>query len=371
MDISKREFLAAGLGVGLGAGLASDASAQPTPEAGAAVGRGGIPVGDVDVQGAGRGAWQNSGKQPSSVDMNYKPRRINKVIELWEDGQPAYFTNSGLRPGMDAYAQGKKMAGTFADLIFYGAEHAPLDFTDLANFMCGLKDGGPTKSGHVMPAVVVEVPCVGLNEQYALANSWIVGNVLDLGAMGVVIDHARDPMAMEVYCQIAARYSFDDHPNTATVPRQGLGLRTQEAYIAATLWGISVYKYLNIADVWPLNPRGEIMIGCKIDDKLVDANMEKVLATQGLAFAQWGVNTQSVLGLGAFPEDHPGGRIQRTAEQTATLNAIADKVRAECKKNNLKFIGGANEIKNGAMLLTGGEPGAVAGRELTKRKMPV
>jgi 4-hydroxy-2-oxoheptanedioate aldolase len=323
------------------------------------------------VQGAGRGAWQNSGKQTSSVDLNYQPRRINKVIELWEDGQPAYFTNSGLRPGIDAYAQGKKMAGTYADLIFYGMEHAPLDFTDLANFMCGLKDGGPTRSGHIMPAVVVEVPCLGLNEQYALANSWIINTVLDLGVMGFTIDHARDPMAMEVYCQMAARYSFDEHPNTDRVPRQGMGLRTQEAYIAAAFWGISVYKYLHIADVWPLNPRGEIIIGCKIDDKFVDANMEKTLATKGLAFAQWGVNTQSVLGLASFPEDHPGGRIQRTAEETARLNAISDKVRAECIKNRLKFVGGGNEVRNGAMLLSGSEAAAIAGRELTKRKMPV
>ena len=34
----------------------------------------------------------NTGKQTSSVDLNYKPRRFNKVIELWEDGQPAYYT---------------------------------------------------------------------------------------------------------------------------------------------------------------------------------------------------------------------------------------------------------------------------------------
>ena len=37
--------------------------------------------------------------QPSSVDLAYKPRRINKAIELWEDGQAVYYTGSGVNPG--------------------------------------------------------------------------------------------------------------------------------------------------------------------------------------------------------------------------------------------------------------------------------
>jgi 4-hydroxy-2-oxoheptanedioate aldolase len=369
MDIKKRDFLAAGLG--LGAGLAvSGAIAQPAAPAGAPVvpparGRGGLPAGDVDVMGLGRGISTNSGTQPSSVDPNYKPRRVNKVIELWEDGQPAYFTNSGMRPGVDAYAQGKKMAKTFADMIIYGLEHGPLDFTDFVNFMSGLKDGGPTASGHVTPTVVVEVPCTGRSAEYALANAWIITNLLDLGAHGIQIKHARDPKAIETYCQIAARYPFD-YPNTPKVPQQGLGMRGQTAPIASNLWGVPDYKYLHIADVWPLNPRGEILMGCSIQDKFGDANVEKILATKGLAFAEWGSSESalSVLGLAAYPEDHVSGRYALSPEQAATMKAVSDKVREECAKNKLKFLGGPE-------LRAGGEAGAIAGRETTKRKMPV
>jgi 4-hydroxy-2-oxoheptanedioate aldolase len=369
MDMKKRDFLAAGLG--LGAGLAaSGAMAQPTPApVSPSVGIGGIPGGDMDISGIGAGRWQNSGKQPSSVDLNYKPRRVNKVIELWEDGQPAYYTNSGMRPGMDAYAQGKKMAGTFADMILYGLEHGPLDFNDFVNFMCGLKDGGPTKSGHLTPTVIVELPFIGLNEQYALANSWVITNLLDLGAHGFHVCHARDPEAMEVYCQMAARYSFD-YPDTPKVPRQGLGLRGQAAPLAAALWGVSDAKYLHIADVWPLNPRGEILVGCKIEDKFANANMAKTLATKGLAFAEWGQSdqTQSLFGLAAYPEERVG-RAPRPAEEVAVINGVADKVRAFCRKNNVRIMGGG--IKEGAMFVAGSEAGAIAGRESTKRKMPV
>ena len=59
----------------------------------------------------------NAHVQPSSVDRNYKPRRINKAIELWEDGQPIYYGFSGMGPGVDPYAQGVKMARTYLDAI--------------------------------------------------------------------------------------------------------------------------------------------------------------------------------------------------------------------------------------------------------------
>jgi 4-hydroxy-2-oxoheptanedioate aldolase len=370
MDIKKRDFLTAGLSIGIGANfVASGANAQQTPAPHVPVlGRGGLPAGDEDIHGIGPGRWQNSGRQPSSVDRNYKPRRVNKVIELLEDGQPAFFTNSGMRPGMDAYAQGRKMAKTYCDLIIYGLEHGPLDFTDFVNFMCGLKDGGPTASGHVTPTVIVEVPCLGWTEEYALANSWIIANLLDLGAHGVHICHARDPGAIEVHCQIAARYPFD-YPNTPKVVRQGLGMRGQTAPIASNLWGVSDYKYLHIADVWPLNPRGEILVGCAIEDRVGIANAAKILATKGLAIAEWYHSEigLSVFGLAGYPEDH-SGNISFTPEQTATLNSFDERVRAECIKNNLKFKGSANI---GAMLLTGSEAAAIAARERSQRTMPV
>ncbi len=279
------------------------------------------------------------------------------------------------------------MAKTYADCINYGLEHGPLDFTVFSEFMRGLKDGGPTRSGHATPAVFVEAPCTGLNENYALANAWIIGNFLDLGAMGVHICHARDPQAIEVYCQMAARYSCD-YPNTPFVARQGMGLRGQGARQAAEVWGVSPAKYMHIADVWPLNPRGEIMMGCKIEDKFADANMKQTLATPGLAFAEWGPtdNSQSLFGLAVYDENAPAergpGSRHLTPEQTEVLDQVRAKVLAECKKNNVRFLNASSpdpnnpnyvitQIKDGAMLMGATEKITQIGREYTKRKMPV
>src|SRR6266436_3871586 len=123
MDIRKRDFLVAG--AALGAGIAaSNAIAQP---------RAPRPV--------------NSGAQPSTVDVGYKPRRLNKCIELWEDGQPMYYVSWGPSGDGDGYEMGKKMAQTWADCICIDLEHGCFDLADVRKFMRGLVDGGPTRSG--------------------------------------------------------------------------------------------------------------------------------------------------------------------------------------------------------------------------------
>jgi hypothetical protein len=45
------------------------------------------------------------------------------------------------------FEQGKKDAQTNGDYISYDMEHAPFDVAALAEYMRGLKAGGPTRSG--------------------------------------------------------------------------------------------------------------------------------------------------------------------------------------------------------------------------------
>src|ERR1700691_2340555 len=86
-----------------------------------------------------------------------KPKRTNRAIELLEQGQPIYYTgsHSGTEGSFD---QGKKDAQTWADYISYDMEHAPYDVKGLQEYMKGLVAGGPSRSGHRTPAVIVNVP---------------------------------------------------------------------------------------------------------------------------------------------------------------------------------------------------------------------
>ena len=95
MDIKKRDFLGLAAGVGAAAAMTATVQAQPAPR---------LP-GAIQV---GQRRMVNENKQPSTVDRNYKPRRLNKVIELWEDGQPMYYADSGLGTGRRSLCAGRE-----------------------------------------------------------------------------------------------------------------------------------------------------------------------------------------------------------------------------------------------------------------------
>src|SRR5207237_7052302 len=103
--------------------------------------------------------------------------RVNRAIELLADGQPIYYTGS--HEGTDgSFEQGVKDAQTWADYISYDMEHAPFDVKGLSLYMQGLVKGGPTKSGHKTPAVIVNVPVNGTDEASVRAKASMVRRVL-------------------------------------------------------------------------------------------------------------------------------------------------------------------------------------------------
>jgi len=366
MELKKRDFIAASFGVG--AGLATNLVASEARAQAAAI---------RENLGAPRpGEAINSGKQTSFVDLNYKPRRFNKVIELWEDGQPAYYTTVRPTRGVDSYELGKAMCKTWADMINYDMEHDLFDFRELRDFMQGLADGGGTRSGHRMPVVFVTCPVLGLSEEYMLANSWVLGQILDLGVTSIQLCHARDPKAIEVAAHQACRYPFD-YPGVPKLKRQGL--RGASAGIANKVWGMNNAQYVRIADLWPLNPKGEILFGLKVEDTFANANADVSMAIPGISFAEWGPtdNNYWLNGFDGLPLD--GSRFDET--KFPKMMAIHDKVLALCKKNNVKYLNLCNstpgfnnvhnQIRDGAMLMVGNEETVLMGREHTKRRMPI
>lgn len=290
----------------------------------------------------------------------YKPKRVNKAIELLEQGQPIYYTG-----GRGGYEEGKRMAQTWADYINYEMEHGALDFTALRAFMRGLVDGGPTKSGHRTPAVIVTLPVLGINEAHMNANFWVVQQALAAGIHGVLLCHARDPEAVKIFVR-ACRY-----PNAKPLsPIVGEGLlgNGSQSY-ASQIWGITPAEYLKKADPWPLNPEGELLLGLKIEDKHALANAEKVAAVPGIAFAEWGPGDMG-LSLG-LPDGH--GANETLHPEMAKARA---RVLAACKKYGLAFLNTVRPsdvekmIDEGVRIGSGGQEAAEKGRRYTKRQMP-
>lgn len=291
---------------------------------------------------------------------SYKPKRINKAIELLEQGQPIYYTG-----GHGGYDEGKRMANTWADYINYEMEHGSLDFTALRGFMKGLVDGGPTKSGHRTPAVIVTLPVLGINEAHMNANFWVVQQTLLAGVHGILLCHARDPKAIEYFVR-ACRY-----PNAKpVVPSLGEGLlgNGSQGY-ASQIWGITAAQYMKKADPWPLNPQGEFLLGLKIEDKYALANADKVASVPGIGFAEWGPGDMGISlnlpdGHGANETLHP-----EMAKARSTVLAATKKAKIAFL-NTVRPTDVEKMIDEGVRVGSGGEEAANKGRRYTKRTMP-
>src|SRR5438094_2481794 len=121
--------------------------------------------------------------------------RVNRAIELLQQGQPVYYTGSH-EGTSGSFEQGMKDAQTYADYISYDMEHAPYDIKGLADYMRGLVQGGPTKSGHRTPTVIVNVPVNGIDEAAVRANAWMFQQVLATGVHGIMLTHADSPGAV-------------------------------------------------------------------------------------------------------------------------------------------------------------------------------
>ncbi|HZS51768.1 MAG TPA: aldolase/citrate lyase family protein [Bryobacterales bacterium] len=288
-----------------------------------------------------------------------QPKHINKAIDLLSQGQPIYYTS-----GHGGYEEGVKMAQTWADYITYDMEHSPFDVAKLADFMRGLVKGGPTKSGHRTPAVIVTLPTDGTDEATMRANAWMVKQVLATGIHGILLCHADDPGAVRAFVE-SARFPFQ-HLGV----NEGLGEGRRGAHgtaSAARIWGISPKEYAQKADVWPLNPNGEIMLGLKIEDKRALANVDQSLKVPGLAFAEWGPGDMGY-SLG-FPENHD-------PPYPPEMIAARAKVLAACKANKLAFLNQVRPndvidmIREGVMIGASGPEAAEIGRKFTKRPQP-
>ena len=291
-------------------------------------------------------------------------KRINRAIELLEQGQPIYYT--GAHSGaVLTYEMGREMAHTWADYINVGMEHGAFDMAGLDQFMKGLVDAGPTNSGHRTPAIIVEVPVDGGSEDIIRYNAWQFRQILARGVHGIILCNAETPGAVRAFVE-SCRYTFQDIGVGELIGRGTRGAGAQGP--AGDIWGISPDEYLDKADPWPLNPNGELMLGLKIENKRALANAELSTRIPGIAYAEWGVGDMHMSHGYKTPQE------PRPPEIIAARNRVFQ----ACRDAGVIFLDSvrpenvAAMIDEGVMVCAGGsEETARIGRAHTGRKMPV
>ena len=289
-----------------------------------------------------------------------KPKRINRAIELLEAGQPIYYTG-----GRGGYDEGKKMAATKADYINYEMEHGAFDMKELRDFMRGLVDGGPTRTGHRTPAVIVTLPILGKDPAAMRANYWVAQQVMAAGVHGILLCHAENPEAVKIFVE-SLRYPFAEKHAGLDTGIRGNGSQN----FAAQIWGLQPNEYMLKADMWPLNKNGEVLLGVKIETPMAAENSEKTTRIPGIGFAEWGPGDQSFFLVGPPSLNSRGVR-----EDHPAMKKVRERVFKASKAANLFFLNSCNEqnvidmIKEGVMICTGGDtPAAEKGRQFSKRQ---
>ena len=248
--------------------------------------------------------------------------RINKCIELLEQGQTIFSIGA---PEL-SYEAGKEMAQTWADMIQFDFEHHAFDIVGLGKFMKGLRDGGPTPSGHPTPAVITTLPSNCMTAEEVIYNAWQIRHVLATGVHGILHTHTRSAEAVRAFVS-ASRYVFQTIGRDKGLPeglRGGGGQRD-----AAAIWGLDPVEYTRRADPWPLNPQGELMLGLKIEDRHCLPDADAIAAVPGLSFAEWGPGDMG-MSLGS-PDRHD-------PPYSPEMDDARNIVKGACDKAGLAFL---------------------------------
>ncbi len=191
--------------------------------------------------------------------------RLNGIIKQLEQGKNTFVS---FAPGDVGYAV--NAATEPYDGIVFEMEHGPYDIQALRNCMQYLLNRRQiVESGSIAPAVT---PMVRIPPNGSEMNQWIAKQVLDSGVFGIVWPHVST--VEEAYSAVAScRYARPDGA-ARFEPR---GQRGDAPAAAARYWGLTQPEYYERADVWPLDPKGEILVGIMCEDVVGLKNLPKIL----------------------------------------------------------------------------------------------
>ncbi len=191
--------------------------------------------------------------------------RLNGVIGALEKGLPALTSFSP--PDV---ASAIAFSTSNYDGVVFEMEHNPWDtrmLRDCMQYMLSRRQ--IAESGSIAPAVT---PMVRIPTNGAEKGQWHAKQALDLGIYGIVWPHIST--VEEAYNAVAAcRF-----PRLPDAPRyEPQGIRGDGPTQAVRYWGLGQPEYYAKADVWPLDPDGEIFVILMMEDTKGIENLPDIL----------------------------------------------------------------------------------------------
>ena len=262
------------------------------------------------------------------------PKHLNAVVDLLAARKPVFGVygprNPRARPGAAATSDtvhartpaelAKDALGySAADFLFDGSMEGDFDraLPIFAAFAKGIAEGGEGGGTMIETSgaprfhhpLFVKVHEIAPDPARAVAD---IGKQLDLGVNGVVFVGVESPD--EVKTGLAAMRF-----------RSKGGTRSDDVGSAPTFWGMSEREYKQKADLWPLDPKGELVNFTIVESKAGLARVREIAAVPGIGVLFPGAGTLR----GVFTTTDASG--QRTFDEKGWEAAI-QQVLAACKE---------------------------------------
>lgn len=191
--------------------------------------------------------------------------RLNGVIKQLEQNKNVFVTfapadvNNTITAATEPY-----------DGMMFEMEHNPYDARTLRDCLQYLLNRRQiVESGTLAPAVT---PLVRIPPNGGEMSQWIAKQVLDMGVYGVLwphittVEEARNAVGACRYARLQGSPRYEP-----------AGIRGDGPTTAARYWGLTAQEYYDRADVWPLDPKGEILVGIMCEDVVGLKNLPKIL----------------------------------------------------------------------------------------------
>ncbi len=196
---------------------------------------------------------------------------INAVVEKLSRGERVF--------GVSTYdlslENARALARADIDYVYVDMEHGPMDFKALQTFLLGMTDKAALhESGSLQQRVA---PLARLAPYGSEQTLWTVKQALDLGLMGIIFP-SIDTADQAITAIRSMRY-----PQPRESPyMEPWGLRGYGPAAAAWHWGLSPTEYVRHADLWPLNPAGDLVAIMIIESAEAIRNIDEIAAVPGV-----------------------------------------------------------------------------------------
>jgi 4-hydroxy-2-oxoheptanedioate aldolase len=192
--------------------------------------------------------------------------RLNGVIRALEQGQ---HTLTCFAPAEVSSAIA--MSTSKFDGCVFEMEHSPWDGRQLRDCLQYMLNRAQIAGAAALAPVVTPMARVPVNG--AEMAQWQAKQALDIGCYGIVFPH------ISTVEEAANAVGACRYPRLTDKPLyEPPGLRGDGPATAARYWGLSLQEYYQKADVWPLNPQGEIFCILQVEDTRGVENLDDILA---------------------------------------------------------------------------------------------